>query len=266
MRPELLNAIGVVQRVAGYQLPVSARQGFLRHHAFINSNPPPAFISKWRSDPKTEAKIRRHVDGVQHHTKNAVANVLYHRDQILTIDSELKAGLAGCNYQQALQGTTMAVGGTLRWDFEYQAFVLGVRRTLDCLTFALSAYFSADNHSFRSWPKALASFRRSRVAKALLETHGTHAPRYGYVLKSGATWSTRDRIAHREHVDIGCVNLSPHGLALAGGGENLKPSFADPTAEQLSQIIARRAEELVQTVDAFLDTFINAVREESGNK
>lgn len=261
--PAVADAIAIARRVAGYQLPSEARHGFLRYHAFVSSKPAPPFLSKWLADPKMEPKYHRHINGVLHHTQSAVASVFYHRDRILAIDRELNAALATCKYQDSIKvGSVIGVGGTLRLDFEYQAFVLGVRRVLDHLTYALSVYSSGENHSFRDWPKALASFKKSRVAQVLLATHTEHAPKFGYVIKSGATWSTRDRIAHREHVDAGCVNLGRHGLALAGGGENLKPSFVDSAAEQLSQVIARRAEELVQAVDAFLDAFAGAVRQE----
>lgn len=180
--PVLQSAIAAVESQAGYRLPEDARQGFLSYHAYVASTPPPSFISTWRGDAKLEHWYHRHVNGVLGNVQNAVACAFYHRDRLLHIEEAVLSELEKHNYQEVLGNSTVGLGNTLKWDFEYQAFVLAVRRCLDYMTRALSAYFQDKSHSFRQWPKFLGHAKPKEVAEALLAIHLAHARRFDYVL------------------------------------------------------------------------------------
>ena len=46
--------------------------------------------------------------------------------------------------------TTIGLGNTLVWDFEYQAYVLSFRRCLDYLTRGIAAFFKQEFHPFET--------------------------------------------------------------------------------------------------------------------
>lgn len=257
--PNVVRARTAVEAVAGYTASPDTQRGFLRFHAFFSSAPPPKYLAAWRADPKLEHWWRQHIDGVHVNARNAFSCVLYHRDRLLEIEDNMISVLENIPFQGAIaEGAVAGLGNTLKWDFEYQAFVLAARRCLDHLTLGLMAYFRLKHHSFNKLPTYLKNKHRADVSTELVRIHAEHAPRLAYVLSEGGNSnSVRDRIAHREHVGAGAINLKRTGVSFVGGGEDLKPW--ENGEQRLGAVIQRRVDELLECVNAFIDGFIAAV-------
>ena len=257
--PNVWRARLAVEAIAGYTPAPDTQLGFLRFHAFFSSNPLPKYLAAWRADPKLEHWTRQHIDGVHGHARNAFSGVLYHRDRLLEIEANMISALEKIPFQDAIaEGAVAGLGNTLKWDFEYQAFVLAARRCLDHLTLALMAYFKLKHHSFNKMPTYLKNKHKADVAAELLRIHAEQAPKLAYILSEGGKLSSvRDRIAHREHVGAGAINLKRNGVSFVGGGEDLKPW--ENGEQRLGVVIQRRVDELLECVNAFIDGFIAAV-------
>ena len=125
------------------------------------------------------------------------------------------------NYRQALGNSTIGIGNTRIWDFEYQAFILAYRRSLDYLARAIATYFRNDFHSFRTLGDFLLNQKPEQVSQPLITLHTKFSPLFEFVISEGTRKSVRDKISHYEYVPVGAINLSRKGFVLMGGGEQL---------------------------------------------
>ena len=192
--------------------------------------------------------------------QNAVACVWYHRDNLCAIEAAVRRIFVGSGAQAVLGNSTIGTGNTIRWDAEYQAFVLSVRRCLDYLARALSAYFQQECHSFRRLPQLLARVKPTSVSSAIATAQQRHAPHFAYVL-SGEKKSIRDLLSHYKYIEAGSLNLSRHGFLMAGGAENLRPPVGQAWEGGLSAVIAKRADDLHACVVDLLTSFVTAVEQ-----
>lgn len=241
-----------IERVAGFRLSEIQRRPFLDFRDFIKSDPQPAYIAKWLADSPQNRWYQAHTNGLLGHTQESLACAHYHAENLIELEAAVTSILRGVSPKFTTGG-----GNTRRITFEYQAFVLAVRRCLDHMTLAFAAYFQQTFHSFRRIPKSLNRFSQDPVAAALIAAHARSAPDFEYVLSDGVRKSTRDRITHWESVDAGVLNIAPHGVFLAGGGEELSPR-GDENLRLLSKVIRARIAALQSCVALFVSQFTNA--------
>ncbi|SRR6266496_333539 len=254
MNPSLRRCFAEINRIAGFPLTAAQRGSFLRYHAYITGEPKPAYISRLR---RSGSRWQAHSDGILTSTQNALASVYYHLANIERIESGVEAIIDSSRVRDTLGPLLSAGGDTVALDSEYQAFILAVRRCLDYLTRSLAAYFKSDFHSFRCFGKFLKTARPAAIAGELLQTHARYVPHFAFVLSDSRGHSTRDRISHYEFVPAGVINITTHGVLLAGGGENLLPSKSKPPPS-LRDVLRQHARNLQECIDDFLDTFVTA--------
>ncbi|WP_179153264.1 hypothetical protein [Chromohalobacter israelensis] len=262
--PEIQGCLSVVESVAGYKLAAADRQPFLYFHNYL-TNPQPDFITAWRGDPKQEKWYHRFANGISGDVQNTLACVLYHHDRLIDIEREVMEGIERFNYRKVLGNSTMALGNTLVWDFEYQAFILAVRRCLDYLARAISAYFKNDFHSFRKFGGFLQKQNRTVATARLIELHKKYSAEFDFVLSDGDRKSIRDKISHYEYVPVGCINLSQRGFMLAGGGEELGIGGKNGSA-LLSEVLNRHVTNLRGCVREFINAYVDGMRADQSAK
>jgi len=260
-QPVVQKAVSEIEAVAGYRLNNQLRAPFLHFHAFITMDPPPRYITNWRSDPARNRWYHCHVNGVLGHVQNALACVFYHRDNLCAIEDSVRQIFLQSGAQAVLGNSTIGLGNTIRWDAEYQAFVLAVRRCLDYLARAMATYFQNDHHSFRRLPGFLRNVKPAPVSLALADACKRHEANFAYVLSDGKRKSIRDLLSHYEYISAGSLNIGRTGFLVAGGGENLKP-VSGVWDGGLSAIIRKRADELHACIGDVLATFVAAAREQ----
>jgi hypothetical protein len=257
--PELSACILDVQEILAFNLSELERRPFLTFHDFI-TNPRPHFITDWQQSPQLEKWYHSLVDGVEN-TCRAYAAVWYHFEKLSAFESQVLQKLSERDYCRALGNGTFGLGNTLKWDFEYQAFVLAYRRCLDYLTRGLAAFFKQEFHSFRTLllPKNLPQWRPKSVAEALISVHKRHCSNFDFVLSEGNRKSVRDKIAHYEWVDAGTINLTQNGFVLMGGGEAL--SFTqDFNSKRLAAALESRVRMLKAYINEMLMVFVASAR------
>jgi hypothetical protein len=153
----------------------------------------------------------------------------------------------------------MALGNTLVWDFEYQAFILAFRRCLDYLARAICVYFKNDFHSFRRLSANLEKLKPTEVARPLIVVHQKHLQVFEFVLSEGDRKSLRDKISHYKYVQAGTVNLSRRGFVLAGGGENLGLAHVS-AANTLTEVLDRHMANLRTCLREMIFTYVDSLR------
>lgn len=255
---EIQGCLAVVDSVAGYKLGAADRQPFLYFHNYL-TNPQPDFITAWREDPKLERRYHRFANGISGDVQNTLACVLYHHDRLIAIEREVMEGIERFNYRKVLGNSTVALGNTMVWDFEYQAFILAVRRCLDYLTRAISTYFKNDFHSFRKFGEFLAKQNRPLITNRLIDLHTKFSAEFEFVLSDGNRKSIRDKISHYEYVPVGCINLSQRGFMLAGGGEELGIGGKNGSM-LLSEVLQRHVANLRGCIRECINAYVDGMR------
>jgi hypothetical protein len=256
--PEIQGCLSVVEAVAGYKLSASDRQPFLYFHSYL-TNPQPEFITGWRRDPTQEKWYLRFSNGILGDVQNTLACVLYHHGRLVAIEQAVMEGIEKYNYRSVLGNSTMALGNTLVWDFEYQAFILAVRRCLDYLSRAISTYFKNDFHSFKRFGEFLGKQNKPLLTTPLVALHAQYSAEFDFVLSEGNRKSIRDKISHYEYVPVGCINLSQRGFMLAGGGEELGVGGENGSA-LLSEVLQRHVTNLRSCIRDFLNAYVDGIR------
>lgn len=259
--PAILGCMAVIESIAGFKLSASDRQPFLYFHNYL-TNPQPTFVTTWRADPNLEKWYRRFADGFLTDVQNAFACVLYHHGRLKAIENAVVENIEKFNYRQVIgSNSTIALGNTLVWDFEYQAFILAYRRCLDYLARALCTYFKNDFHSFRKLGGFLENLKPASVSHSLLPVHAKYSPLFEFVLSEGDRKSVRDKISHYEYVPVGVINLSQRGFVLAGGGEQLGlTGMAGPV--MLSEVLDTHVGNLRACVREMIFRFVDSIRAE----
>jgi hypothetical protein len=256
--PAVQRCIAGIEAVAGYRLSAEDRKPFLIFHGFITSTPP-SYITAWRSDPKTERWYHAHVDGILGQVQNAITCVWCHRDNLSRIEELVGRIFEESGARGVLGNTSVGLGNTQRWDAEYQAFVLAVRRCLDYLTRALAAYFKQEFHSFNDLSKDVLKQEPGGVAAAIATARDRHIQKFDYVLSAGPKKSIRDLISHYRYISAGTLSLNGRGFLMVGGGEGMSP-LGIGAERGLGAIIRQRAVDLHTCVSDLIESFVAAAR------
>jgi len=254
---EIASAMVEVDAIAGFDLPDADNEMFADFIRWLN--PRPDFIAHWRSDPVLERKhYGRFMQGLEA-CRGGYAASLYHLGRLEEIEDGLHEILSRFDFTRTFPpGSSAAFGNTRRWDFEYQAFVLAYRRSLDGLAWGLSTYFKAEQSSFRQFAKALPKYHPASVATPLAAACARHMENFAFVMGAERGLSVRDRIAHREAVQAGTINVGAYGHRIIGGGENLGlADFAD--RQRLSEALRNRLHALRDCIGDLLQAFREVV-------
>lgn len=258
--PEIHGCMSVIESIAGYKLSASDRQPFLYFHNYL-TNPQPNFITTWREDPQQEKWYHSFTNGILGDVQNSLACILYHHDRLVSIESSVMEGIEKFNYRNVIGNSTIALGNTLVWDFEYQAFILAFRRCLDYLARAICTYFKNDFHSFRRLGDYLKKLDRPTVTSPLIKLHEKYSVEFNFVLSEGNRKSVRDKISHYEYVPVGCINLSQRGFMLAGGGEELGP-MGQHGAVLLSEVLQKHVTNIRGCIREFIYAYVDSIKTE----
>lgn len=252
--PEVVRCIEFVRTVTFFELPNGRRSAFRRFHAFA-TDPQPDYIKRWRSAPDTERFYQAHVDGILTHAQSGLAAAHYHAQRLAEMEALVGAYLSKSAFAETMPANhSLTLGATPKLDYEYQAFVLACRRTLDYLAGGLAAYFKTSARNFRKLPRGLGRAIDSPVGQALVAVHSRHLAPLDFILDEGPD-SLRNRIAHHEHVTAAHIVLTPRGFFLATGDGALRFGAA-PLGEQLTKWL----DALHLCVDEMIDAFVEAAR------
>lgn len=261
--PDVQGCLSAVESIVGFKLAEVDRQPFLYFHNFI-SNPQPAFITAWRANPKLEQWYHRFVNGFLGDVQNALACVLYHHGRLKAIENSVIEIVEKLDCAGVLQNSTIALGNTLVWDFEFQAFVLAYRRCLDYLTRAICTYFRQEFHSFRRLDSFLGKAKPNSVARPLIPIHEKYSLLFQFALSEGnRKKSLRDTISHYTYLPVGVINLvGKRGLMLAGGGGEQLGVSQLPGGEKLSDVLDRHVDNLRGCIREMVYQLVDSIRAE----
>jgi len=217
---DALACFEYIESILGFELSISDKQPFLLFHDFI-TNPEPDFLAAWKNDLKSETWYHRFINDMLGHVQNAYACVLNHQNRLIELEQTVISGVEKFNYRKTI-GKNSAIGGgnTLKFDFEYQAYILAFRRCLDYFARAIGSYFKNNFNSFRKLTSDLSKINHKSPTDSLVKVIEKYYPLFEFVLSNGDRKSVRDIISHYEFVKAGTINLSHRGISIVGGGKD----------------------------------------------
>lgn len=247
-----------VRAVADYSVPRGEDMPFVRFIEWINTRP--RFMEEWRSDPVKEARQYRRFMGGLDACRLGYAASSYHLGRVREIEGQVHRILEKVDFSTIIPRNTVSTLGTMRrLDFEYQAFVMAYRRSLDGFAWGLSTYFGESQSSFRRLAKTITNYSPKPVALALGQMCTKHIGHFDFVMADERGKSVRDRMAHKEAVQAGVINVGSFGHRVIGGGEGLGLGDLPAMPPHLGDVLAKRLGDLQFCIADILGAFQSAV-------
>lgn len=246
--------------VAGFpSLSKQQHRGFEYLHNYLFFPQQQQWLVELRAQAKGERWYLRFVDGIYSGVQSARLAVSYHLENILSIEDAVRDLVAGRDLSTMAPGAVVGVGSTKKLEFEYHAYILAYRRTLEYLARAIAGYFKSDCNSFRELPKILNRYHGA-ASQRIRSVYEKHRASFSFVVSDGAGHtSLRDLLCHYEFLSAGVYNLTSGGLRFCGGAEALGLNVA---SDQLSDVLAAK----LSMLDAFLNEMLcemtDGIREE----
>jgi len=254
MGESFASADKAIRSIADFDVSSDESRPFVEFIQWVNTNP--RFISFWRSDADREAKHYSGFMGGIEACRAGYGASSYHLQRIREIETAVYAVLESFDLHKSVpKNTVTTIGSLRRCDYEYQAFVMAYRRALDGFAWGLSTYFKQQQSSFRKFVEHVPAYHPPSVAAAVSKVCQKHRDAFDFVMDKGRGVSVRDRMAHKEAVQAGTLNIWDFGHRLMGGGEGLGiRQFTDII--KLHEVL----EERLRTLHTFVAEVLEALR------
>jgi len=246
-----------VEAVVGTPLLEEHRKPFLYAHDWFNQRPESPGLTRLRPQATGKPDWRSVLaNAVLGNTQQAVAGCLYRRNRLYEMDAAIQRIAAETRVSGVVTqlNTTVAGGDLTALHCEYQDFLILIRRCLDYLARAVGAYFRRECWSFRKLKDELPEWKPKEVAQPIHTALMAREDTFMQFLSEGTDKTIRDRIIHREFVPAGVLNVTPMGVCLVGGGDDLTPS------ERLMPRIDKYLTDLQDLVRVILASLVDADR------
>jgi hypothetical protein len=175
--------------------------------------------------------------------REGLAITRYHLDRVGLIEYRIEA-IAKEHEAALLPTRNMGLAITSRpLVAEYQAFEFALRRSLEYLAGAVSAYFKTEGNRIRNLAVTVGGREPTSASAAVVARLENASIERLIGVRSGPK-SVRDRVAHHESVSPGVINIGRKfdgslWVRLHGEAEGLNTSFPEET-ETLSEILGKR--------------------------
>lgn len=237
-----------VTELAGFDLPTEVERRFLAIWASLKADPKPPSLARLTVGGGARRDWYMPLVGfILGDVQEGIACCYYHLSRIEEIERQISAlSKLLPEVRDILSNVGTAGGNTRALDFEYQAFVFALRRTLEYFANSVGSFFKKQMRSFKDLRGDLADAMpedfRERVVKSLDRAMGDLIK--SGLLSQGEEKSVRDRLAHRNAVSAGAFHVSytPDSVLVGifGGGEKLRPGTASAT--MLTEAVRLRLE------------------------
>lgn len=253
------ETLQLLDDILGIKLDENLKQPFLKFHDYI-TNPEPEFLTTWKKDERLNNWYNKICNTILGDVQNAYACVLYSYVNLENLEKNAHNFIMERKFIETLKkGQGIGVGNTLRWDFEYQSFILAYRRLLDYLAIGISAYFKNNFNSFRTLKDNLKKLNKPVETENIILTIEKYLPLFDFVMSDGNRKSIRDSITHKEYATVGVLNINSKGIVLVGGPENL--NLHGKEIVTLAEIQMIRIENLRNCISELIENYIQLMRQ-----
>jgi hypothetical protein len=197
----------LVEATIGFEMPEPTRKRLIEASGGFD------YARRYRAvlSPKwSEERLKRSEGTLRDNWRQVFDGVTaahYHRARVAAIEGQVEELVnANLDHFVPTDGTGRTTGFPCRpITSEYHAFLFAERRALDYLSVLLARFFDSNSSSIRRLHKAIAGKPPDELRRCLQLRLDRDLPAFGIV--KGSHDSARDRLAHREAVDAGSVNV-----------------------------------------------------------
>jgi hypothetical protein len=143
------------------------------------------------------------------HTIEGYGATLYHYERLAEIEQQIVRAADSLKDIPVGYSTSYMGGGNLRvFEYEYQAYLMAYRRTLEYLAQAICSYFKVEGKRIRGVEKKIKDCEPRQVCERLVAVLDTHLKAMvDFLPKKGDPDSKRDELAHGKPVKLGERNI-----------------------------------------------------------
>ena len=264
-----------MERIAGFELPETAKNKFLAFHSAVTRTPRlPILLRLTIEGGSRRDWLQPFINTALGHVQEGLAASYYHIANVESIEREI-INLASTALEELQIPTYSCVGGgnTRRLDFEYQAFVFALRRTMEYFAVSVGTFFKHPVHRIRALASSIDQAEPLELSRRVQARLNESLRTLSDLLPPADTErAVRDQLAHWEAVAAGVFNISagPDGIfiGIAGGGENLHAwdtgTRLEPQRQRQGSIEFVRLAPVLQEQVSRVETMIFGVYEELG--
>lgn len=264
-----------MERIAGFELPATTKSKFLAVHAAVTRTPRlPVLASLTVEGESRRDWLKPFTEAVLGHVQEGLAASYYHLTNVESIEREITTfASAAVGDLRIPMGSGIAGGNTRRLNFEYQAFVFAVRRTMEYFAVSVGSVFKREAHRIRTLAASIEGAEPVELGKRVqLKLNDSLQNLSDLLPPAESERSVRDQLAHWKAVDAGVFNISagPNGtfIGIAGGGENIRAwdsgAVVEPRRQKELAIELTRLSPVLQDQVARVESMIFGVYAELG--
>ncbi|MGD0955062.1 MAG: hypothetical protein ABR985_22200 [Methanotrichaceae archaeon] len=206
--------------------------------------------------------------------EKGLAACYYHFDNISSIENAVISQALDKAVGNKSKSHIFAINieKTERLDFEYQAFILSLRRTVEYLAISISAFFKREVYSIRRLSDAIKESKPIEIReKLILVLDETLKNMPELVSPKGGRSALRDTIAHKFPIGAGELNIFylPDGkitVSFVGSGSKIYPWEPKRERELISEqkgigviLITPTLKALLYTVESLIFELYNQI-------
>jgi hypothetical protein len=219
-----------MERIAGFELPATAKNKFLAFHTAVTRTPRlPVLVRLTIEGGSRRDWLQPFINAGLGHVQEGLAASYYHVANVDSIEREI-INLASVTLGELKIPRYSGVGGgnTRRLDFEYQAFVFALRRSMEYFAVSVGTFFKRPVHRIRALANSLEQAEPLELSQRVQTRLNESLQSLSDLLPPADNErAVRDQLAHWKAVAAGVFNISagPDGtfIGIAGGGENIQP-------------------------------------------
>src|SRR5438093_1451181 len=153
---QLLELFAAMERIAGFELPETAKNKFQAFYAAVTRTPRLPVLVRLTIEGGSRLDWLQPFINAVGHVQEGLAASYYHIANVDSIEREI-INLASAALRELKIPTYSCVGGgnTRRLDFEYQAFVFALRRTMEYFSVSVGTFFKRPVHRIRALAKSI---------------------------------------------------------------------------------------------------------------
>jgi len=217
-----------IENVSGFNTPKRCTIDFKRLHEKIIADPLPETLKHLiKKSDKGRDWLTIFRSAILGNVQEGLTASYYHLLNIESIENEMIA-IASKEIQNIdLKNGGISGGNTSKLNYEYQAFVFALRRTLEYLASSISSFFKCEGNRIRHVEKMIKGREPKEINEKISKIVSKAIVQLADILPSNDDGlSVRDTLAHWKAVDAGIFNISEHDdeiiITLVGGGEKLE--------------------------------------------
>jgi hypothetical protein len=202
-----------IREVAGFDMPINTKEKFRSLEISMHTSRSLPILKRLTPEGGSRRDWLTPFLNSREYVKEGMAASYYHYNNFMILEQKIiSLGLEKLPNIQTPNGFHTGVHMSNKLDFEYQAFVFALRRTMEYLAISAAAFFKRESHSIRNLQTSIRAAEPKDINDRINAKLDKHLNKLSDILSGADDWSIRDKIAHLKTVNAWMsINYTPDG-------------------------------------------------------